>query len=172
MGVQKVYRQNIRKTSNATNPYFSQDGEVIALGFGFTGGFLDEWNNRVYCRVKIISGRFKGQARIRHCCEKCGLGPGRANCHVLEAIGGSWETATVNGDLRNEGWGAELGYPGIDLNEYGGEVNGFLFTSDNLSDQWELLDQFEGESYERILKRVKLKDGALIEAYIYTLRSA
>ncbi len=100
------------------------------------------------------------------------LGPGRANYHVLEAIVGSWETATVSGDLRNEGWGAELGYPGIDLNEYGGEVKGFLFTSDNLSGQWEMLDQFEGESYERILTRVKLKDGDMIEANIYTLRSA
>ncbi len=57
------------------SPHFSQDGEVIAQGFGFTGNFLDEWNNSVYCRVQKISCRFKEQARIRHSCEKCGLNP-------------------------------------------------------------------------------------------------
>jgi hypothetical protein len=39
----------------------------------------------------------------------------------------------VNGTLRAEGWGAAMGYPGIDLNEQGGEVEGFLFSSENLS---------------------------------------
>jgi hypothetical protein len=38
------------------------------------------------------------------------LGPDRPNEHVLDAIGGSWETATVSGILREEGWGAEMGY--------------------------------------------------------------
>jgi len=36
------------------------------------------------------------------------LGPGRPNEHVLDAVGGSWETATVSGTLREEGWGAVL----------------------------------------------------------------
>ena len=100
------------------------------------------------------------------------LGPGRPNEHVLEAIGGSWEAATVNGNLRHEGWGSELGYPGIDLNEHGGVVEGFLFTSENLSGHWAVLDKFEGDAYERELAKVKLKDGSIVDAYIYTLRSA
>ena len=100
------------------------------------------------------------------------LGPGRTNEHVLDAIGGSWETATVTGTLRHEGWGAKLGYPGIDLDEHGGEVEGFLFTSENLSDHWATLDKFEGEAYERVLIKVKLKNGSMVEAYIYSLRSA
>jgi gamma-glutamylcyclotransferase (GGCT)/AIG2-like uncharacterized protein YtfP len=100
------------------------------------------------------------------------LGPGQPNEHVLDAIGGSWETATVTGTLRHEGWGAELGYPGIDLDEHGGEVEGFLFTSENLSGHWAALDEFEGEAYERVLAKVKLKDGSIVDAYIYTLLSA
>jgi len=60
------------------------------------------------------------------------LGPGRPNDHVLDAIGGSWQTATVAGTLRHAGWSAELGYPGIDLDEHGKEVEGILFTSKNL----------------------------------------
>jgi len=39
------------------------------------------------------------------------LGPGRPNEHVLGAIGGSWESATVSGSLREEGWGAEMVQP-------------------------------------------------------------
>ncbi len=99
------------------------------------------------------------------------LGPGRPNEHVLEAIGGSWETATVNGALRHSGWGAELGYPGIDLDENGREIEGFLFTSRNLSDRWAELDAFEGEGYKRVLTKAKLKDGNIVNAHIYTLRS-
>lgn len=97
------------------------------------------------------------------------LGPGRPNEHVLGAIGGSWETATVTGTLRHEGWGAAMGYPGIDLDEHGGEVKGFLFTSENLSGHWAVLDEFEGEVYERVLTKVKLKGGSTVDAYVYTL---
>ncbi len=60
-------------TKTMTIQHFSQDGEVIAQGFGFTGDFLDEGKNSVYCQVQKIACRFKELARIRHSCEKCGL---------------------------------------------------------------------------------------------------
>ena len=47
------------------------------------------------------------------------LGPGRPNEHVLSAIGGTWEEASVNGFLMPRGWGAEMGYPGIVLDDTG-----------------------------------------------------
>lgn len=100
------------------------------------------------------------------------LGPGRPNEHVLTEIGGSWKTATVIGTLRDEGWGAELGYPGINLDENGEEVEGFLFISQNLANHWSDLDEFEGEAYKRVLTKVKLEDGSLVDAHIYMLRSA
>ena len=99
------------------------------------------------------------------------LGPGRPNEHVLTAIGGTWKTATVTGTLRNEGWGAELGYPGIDLDENAGEVEGFLFVSENLSVHWAALDKFEGEAYKRVLVKVKFEDRSMVDAHIYILRS-
>ena len=98
------------------------------------------------------------------------LGPGRPNEHVLGAIGGTWQTATVKGFLREEGWGAELGYPGIDLDEDGEEVQGFLFTSQNLAEHWPELDHFEGEAYKRVVTPVRLEDGSQTNAQIYTLR--
>lgn len=100
------------------------------------------------------------------------LGPGRPNEHVLSAIGGSWEPASITGTLREEGWGAEMGYPGVDMDEHGGEIEGFLFTSENLSGHWPSLDAFEGEAYRRVLAEVKLKNGCVVSAYIYTLRAS
>ena len=99
------------------------------------------------------------------------LGPGRPNDHILDAIGGSWKTATVTGSLRNKGWGAELGYPGIEINEHDEEIEGFLFTSEYLSENWTALDEFEGEAYTRVLSKVKFEDGSTVNAHIYTLRS-
>lgn len=99
------------------------------------------------------------------------LGPGRPNEHVLAEIGGSWEVGTVTGTLRDEGWGAAMGFPGIELDENGGEVRGFLFTSGNLSEHWAALDEFEGASYERVMTTVKLEDNTAVDAYIYALRS-
>jgi len=98
------------------------------------------------------------------------LGPGCPNEHVLKAIGGRWKHATVRGKLRQEGWGTEMGYPGIDLDENGEEIEGFLFISENLSNHWPVLDDFEGEGYERVITQVKLTDGSKVDTYIYMLR--
>ncbi len=98
------------------------------------------------------------------------LAPGRPNEHVLGKIEDSWEAATVTGTLRQEGWGTEMGYPGIGLDEPGDQISGFLFSSEKLSDHWANLDEFEGKAYERVLTVVKLTDNRTVDAYIYALR--
>ena len=98
------------------------------------------------------------------------LAPGRPNAHVLENVTGTWEPATVLGTLIPEGWGAAAGYPGIILDEHGGEVEGLLFSSGDLAEHWARLDEFEGEGYERVLTTVKLQDGSRVEAHVYALR--
>ena len=98
------------------------------------------------------------------------LAPGRPNEHILADLAGDWEPATVTGTLLQEGWGAAAGYPGIVLDEDGREVQGLVFSSENLPQHWARLDEFEGEGYERVLTTVKLKDGTAVEAYIYALR--
>ena len=98
------------------------------------------------------------------------LAPGRPNEHVLNEIGGSWEAATVTGTLHQEGWGATMGYPGIVLDERGNDIQGFVFSSERLSDHWAELDEFEGEAYERVLTKVTLKGNTTVDAYIYELR--
>jgi gamma-glutamylcyclotransferase (GGCT)/AIG2-like uncharacterized protein YtfP len=100
------------------------------------------------------------------------LAPSRPNAHILQNIGGSWEEASVKGKLFQEGWGASMGYPAIIPDESGEKVEGFLFTSKNLKTNWSELDAFEGEGYERVITKVKLKSGEKIDAYIYSLKSS
>ena len=61
------------------------------------------------------------------------------------------------------------GLSGIVLDERGGEVEGFLFTSEHLAECWARLDAFEGEGYARVLTPVRLGDGTVVDAYIYSL---
>jgi len=98
------------------------------------------------------------------------LGPGRPNEHILEKLGGSWKEASVIGSLHPEGWGAEMGYPGITLEDSGNIVEGLLFSSDNLPDYWSELDEFEGEAYERVLTTIQIKNETSANAYIYVLK--
>ncbi len=98
------------------------------------------------------------------------LAPGRNNEHLLANIGGTWEPGAVKGHLKDEGWGAKIGYPGIVLDEAGEDINGYIFSSNNLDKHWDELDEFEGGEYQRVIVEVQKKDSSLIEAFIYVLR--
>jgi hypothetical protein len=41
------------------------------------------------------------------------LAPGIPNGHISSAIGGQWEAVVIKGTLRDEGWGASMGFSGI-----------------------------------------------------------
>jgi len=97
------------------------------------------------------------------------LAPGRANHNVLESISGSWEAATLKGTLLQEGWGAAMGCPGIVPTEDGGEVEGFVLSSAHLADHWPMLDELEGDGYERVAVKVKVNGTHEVEAYVYAL---
>ncbi len=98
------------------------------------------------------------------------LGPGRPNEHILKDIGGSFEKASVKGILYDEGWGAEMGYPGIKLDLRGVKIEGFLFSSYKINEHWSELDKFEGNAYKRILTTVEIKNKTNVEAFIYVLK--
>jgi gamma-glutamylcyclotransferase (GGCT)/AIG2-like uncharacterized protein YtfP len=101
------------------------------------------------------------------------LGPGRPNEHVLNDIEGTWEKASVYGYLKQEGWGAEMGYPGIiNLADTGNEIKGYLFCSDRLETHWNQLDDFEGDGYKRVSTKVETKNKTTVDAYIYILRNS
>lgn len=71
------------------------------------------------------------------------LGPGRPNEHILKKIGGTWKKGFVWGKLFKEGWGAEMGFPGIRLEEKVGMIKGHVFYSNNLGQHWAELNKFE-----------------------------
>lgn len=97
------------------------------------------------------------------------LATGRPNEHKLNDIEGSWQKAKVKGYLKEEGWGSNMGYPGITLDEKAPFVDGFLFISNQLNEKWNMLDKFEGSEYKRVLTKVILEDEEITEAYIYAL---
>ncbi len=97
------------------------------------------------------------------------LAPGEVNDHVLAPLDGRWQTATVNGSLHPQGWGASYGFPAMRLDRNAGEVSGQLFSSPLLLQFWRELDEFEGAAYKRVVTRVKLADGSLQQANVYVL---
>ena len=100
------------------------------------------------------------------------LAPGRANHSLLEDIPGIWEAATLKGKLLDDGWGSKLGCPGIAPSDEGEEVEGYVLTSEYLSEHWAMLDKFEGNGYKRVPVLVKIENGEKIEAYVYALNHA
>lgn len=99
------------------------------------------------------------------------LAKDQPNEKVLTTIGGKWKRASVKGTLINHGWGSKLGYPGIVLDDKGENVEGFIFSSDNLDKHWKELDDFEGDQYKRVCREIQTKDGRSVKAYIYVLRN-
>lgn len=99
------------------------------------------------------------------------LMPNCPNGHVLEEIVGKFVPATVKGYLKDAGWSAGMGYPGIKLDEEGDTVHGFLFYSDNLINHWDYLDEFEGAEFERQNVTVERYDEFEVDTYIYTLKA-
>lgn len=98
------------------------------------------------------------------------LQPGGPNEHVLSDLPGTWEQAALRGRLYQSGWGAEIGFPGVVLDDASAEVDGFVFTSDDLCSKWKALDEFEGDEYERVLADVSLSSGCQVQAHVYVLK--
>ena len=98
------------------------------------------------------------------------LQPGKKNAHVLEAIGGDFVEATVRGKLVHQGWGAELGFPALVLDDREDTISGFLFRSTALHAVLSELDEFEGTGYQRVIASVMLVTGEAVEAFVYELR--
>ena len=96
------------------------------------------------------------------------LAPGRPNHHQLSGLSGRWIEGTVRGRLIQEGWGADLGYPGIVVDPDGPEVGVQLFESPDLPDNWARLDEFEGLGYRRTVTVVGTAKGDRL-ASIYVL---
>ena len=99
------------------------------------------------------------------------LQPGEINAHYFDSFDGKWEKGHVLGQLENQGWGADHGFPGIRLDPQGVKVQGSLFISENINAILSLLDELEGADYRRNVTCVFLESGIEIDAHIYELAS-
>ena len=96
------------------------------------------------------------------------LAPGRPNHHKLDDLTGTWIEGHVRGRLVAQGWGAELGYPAIILDEAADRVAVFIFESGDLPAHWERFDAFEGAEYKRTEAWADTNNGRL-RVSIYAL---
>lgn len=97
------------------------------------------------------------------------LAPGQSNEHVLGDVAGEWVKASVRGTLYQQGWGADLGCPGMVPDSQGEVIKGLLFCSAELPQHWDRLDEFEGEEYRRVQIQAELESGEIVDAQIYSL---
>ncbi len=96
------------------------------------------------------------------------LGPGQPNHSVLADLAGTWQRGTVYGRLVEEGWGADLGFPGLVLDPAGAVIKVDLLESALLPEHWVRLDAFEGEGYMRV-ETIVMIGKAAVQACIYVL---
>lgn len=99
------------------------------------------------------------------------LKPGHENAHLLEAIGGTWRRGSVVGVMRPSGWAAGMGYPVLTLEPGSAAVPGWVFSSERLANCWSMLDDFEGDDYERVMTTARLDGGDAVSACVYVARS-
>lgn len=101
------------------------------------------------------------------------LAPNRPNEHILKPVKGEWQPAYISGTLVEAGWGAEMGYPAVIPSVDGSDgekVEGFVFSSDELDKHWAMLDEFEGDGYERVEVVAFVEDGKKLIAQVYAIK--
>jgi gamma-glutamylcyclotransferase (GGCT)/AIG2-like uncharacterized protein YtfP len=100
------------------------------------------------------------------------LAPNKSNHSVVEHIKGTWLKGRVRGKLVAKGWGAQTGHNGYapaSLEEQT-EIEAFILISNELTANWQRLDEFEGEDYKRILTPYELETGEKGIGYIYAVK--
>ncbi|MBN6514580.1 gamma-glutamylcyclotransferase family protein [Acinetobacter pittii] len=99
------------------------------------------------------------------------LCPNKANAHILEQIGGMWTKASVRGIIRILDWGPDQGLKAIVLDPRAEWVEGYLFSTEKLAENWQMLDDFEGFQYERVIVDVMLESGETVKAWTYQMNA-
>ena len=97
------------------------------------------------------------------------LCPNRENAHILGRIGGDWQKASVHGTIHILDWGPDKGLPAIILNEKDSLVEGYLFSTEKLAENWQMLDDFEGFQYKRVQVKTFLDSGEIVQAWTYVM---
>ncbi len=98
------------------------------------------------------------------------LQKGKQHERILKKINGRWKKGFVNGKLLNLNSGSDYGYPGLKLDKKGSKIYGMIFNSKDLTYYIKKIDKFEGDSYKRVISKIKLEDGTQVESYLYEIK--
>ena len=98
------------------------------------------------------------------------LQKGKQHQSILGKIKGKWKKGYVKGKLYNISSGPDYGYPGLKLDSKGLKIYGMIFQSKNLENYIEKIDKFEGNNYKRVISKVFLKNGSIINSYLYEIK--
>lgn len=102
------------------------------------------------------------------------LQPGQQNNYLLKDLGGEWLDGFVYGSLTLSTTGSSAGFLLLtpDYSTFENQVTGKLLTSQNLTTNWKVLDEFEGEDYVRHLIPVYSRtNDKIIIAHTYVVNS-
>jgi len=97
------------------------------------------------------------------------LAPGGPNHSLIGGSRGEWKRGWVTGELLERGWSAAMGYPALRWCPEGGQIEAFLFVSDELPGLWRRLDEFEGLEYKRIWAPFRTADGEVSVGNLYAM---
>ena len=98
------------------------------------------------------------------------LQKGKQHENFLNNLNGSWKKGYVFGKLLNISSGQDYGYPALKLDAKGSKIYGMIFHLKDLESHIKKIDEFEGDSYKRIISKIILEDGSQIESYLYELK--
>tara|TARA_Y100000591_G_C21786863_1_gene674296 strand:+ start:37 stop:375 length:339 start_codon:yes stop_codon:yes gene_type:complete len=99
------------------------------------------------------------------------LQKGKQHENILENINGLWKKAYVVGYLFNISKGPDYGYPAIKIDKKGLKIHGMVFQSKDLKKKISKIDAFEGKNYKRVISKIYLENGLVIDAYLYEIKS-
>lgn len=97
------------------------------------------------------------------------LRPGQPNQHILGDLDGKWQKAYVRGVVHTLDWGPDEGLPALVIDAQAAQVEGLLFSTDELAHHWQMLDDFEGFQYQRVIVDVELESGDIVQAWTYQM---
>jgi gamma-glutamylcyclotransferase (GGCT)/AIG2-like uncharacterized protein YtfP len=97
------------------------------------------------------------------------LAPGESNEHVLQPLKGTWSSGFIKGYKEILTTGEAIGYYAFTPDDNGPDIEVLIFESDELFGYWDVLDEFEGDDYKRILIEYEDPKGKKQMGHIYRI---
>jgi gamma-glutamylcyclotransferase (GGCT)/AIG2-like uncharacterized protein YtfP len=99
------------------------------------------------------------------------LKPECSNNYILQDIGGDFYKAILHGFQFDKKWEKETGYPGLIESDNSVKVEGYVFVSENLKNNWKIIDDFETAAYLRKRVSVNLDNNKKVTAFVYIINT-